>query len=133
MVLLKRLTKGSGAMNKMKGGIIDGFVDKIIHQECLLGLKQIPDNSVDCCITSPPYWGLRDYGADGQLCQESDFRDFISSLIEIFDEVKRVLKPTGTCFVNLGDTYNGNKIGNSDLKNKSANVGAALRCANFEN
>lgn len=86
-------------------------VNEIIQGDCLAVLKEMPDNSVDCCITSPPYWGLRDYGINGQLGGETDFRDFISNLVKIFNEVKRVIKPTGTCFVNLGDTYAGSGAG----------------------
>lgn len=91
------------------------FLNKIILQDCLSGIKQIPDGVVDCSITSPPYWGLRDYGVEGQLGNEDDFNDYISNLIEIYIEIRRVLKPTGTCFVNLGDTYGGS--GNGTTKN----------------
>lgn len=86
-------------------------VNIIYLEQCLSGLKKLPDNSIDCSISSPPYWGLRDYGAEGQLGQESDFKEFISKLIEIYSEIYRVLKPTGTCFVNLGDTYAGSGSG----------------------
>jgi len=74
-------------------------------------LKTFDVCSIDCCITSPPYWGLRDYGHDEQLGGEKHFKDFVSNLVLIFDEVKRVLKDTGTCFVNLGDTYGGSGSG----------------------
>jgi DNA modification methylase len=84
---------------------MQNFINKIINENCLSGLKQIPDGVIDCCVTSPPYWGLRDYGHDEQIGNEENFEDFISKLIEIYTEIKRVLKPTGTCFVNLGDTY----------------------------
>lgn len=96
-------------------------VNKIYNENCLTGLKKLPDNSVDCCITSPPYWGLRDYGHEEQLGSEKHFKDFVNNLCNVFDEIKRVLKDTGTCFVNLGDTYNGYKAGNSktELPNKS--------------
>jgi DNA modification methylase len=80
-------------------------IDKIITGNSLDVLKTLPDNSIDCCITSPPYWGLRDYGHDEQLGSEKHFKDFVINLCNVFDEVKRVLKPSGTCFVNLGDTY----------------------------
>jgi len=80
-------------------------INKIIEGNCLTVLKTLPDNSVDCCITSPPYWGLRDYGHEEQLGSEKHFRDFVNNLCNVFDEIKRVLKDTGTCFVNLGDTY----------------------------
>jgi site-specific DNA-methyltransferase (adenine-specific) len=79
--------------------------DTILLGNSLELLKTIPDNYIDCCITSPPYWGLRDYGHDEQLGSEKHFKDFVNNLCNVFDEVKRVLKPTGTCFVNLGDTF----------------------------
>ena len=86
----------------------------IIHlEQCLSGLKKLPENSVDCSISSPPYWGLRDYGAEGQLGQEANFKEFVAKLIEIYSEIYRVLKPTGTCFVNLGDTYGTGSGGDS--------------------
>ena len=68
-------------------------------------LKTISSESVDCVVTSPPYWALRDYGVEGQLGLEVTFQEYLEKLWTIFDEVYRVLKPTGTCFVNLGDTY----------------------------
>lgn len=80
-------------------------VNKILEGNCLTVLKTLPDNSIDCCITSPPYWGLRDYGHIEQLGQEKHFTEFVENLCNIFDEIKRVVKPTGSCFVNLGDTY----------------------------
>jgi len=67
-------------------------------------LKKLPDESVDCVVTSPPYWALRDYKIRGQLGLESSFDEYLEKLWKIFDEVYRVLKPTGTCWVNLGDT-----------------------------
>jgi len=90
------------------------FLNKIMLSDCLEGIKRMPDSSVDCCISSPPYWGLRDYGVDGQVGNETDFKEFVSKLIELYSEIQRVLKPTGTCFVNLGDTYNGTKQGNTE-------------------
>ena len=83
----------------------------IFNEDCLIGLQKLPDNSVDCCISSPPYWGLRDYGVDGQIGNENEFTDFINKLAEIYKEVYRVLKPEGTCYVNLGDTYMGGTAG----------------------
>lgn len=103
-------------------------VNKILQGNSLDVLKKLPDNSIDCCITSPPYWGLRDYGVAGQLGNEEHFNDFIENLCNVFDEVKRVLKDTGTCFVNLGDTYasgirakNGADVNTNDPKNPNAN------------
>lgn len=88
----------------------------ILHGDALTQLKTLQDESVDCVVTSPPYWALRDYGIEGQLGLEPTFQEFITKLCDIFDEVKRVLKKEGTCWVNLGDTYNGNKKGKTDKK-----------------
>jgi DNA modification methylase len=66
----------------------------------------LPDESVHCVVTSPPYWGLRDYGHQGQIGLEDDPRDFIDALVGVFREVRRVLRPDGTAWVNLGDSYN---------------------------
>jgi len=82
------------------------FLNKVLQIDWIKGLKKLPDESVDCCVTSPPYWRKRDYGVDGQLGQEPTFQEYIDKLIEGFIEVRRVLKPTGTCFVNLGDSFN---------------------------
>ena len=65
----------------------------------------MPDNSIDCVMTSPPYWNLRDYDHEGQLGLEPDVEEYIGRLCAVFDELKRVLKPTGTCWVNLADSY----------------------------
>src|SRR3990167_9805802 len=91
-------------------------VDKIICGDTLEVLKTFPDEFVDCVVTSPPYWGLRDYGVDGQMGLEPHFNEYMEKLIAIFDEIKRVLKKEGTIFVNLGDTYSGNKEGKTDAK-----------------
>lgn len=87
------------------------MINKIFNEDCLTGLKKLPDNSIDCCVSSPPYWGLRDYGVNGQVGNENDYVEFVDRLTEIYKEVYRVLKPEGTCFVNLGDTYAGSGSG----------------------
>lgn len=69
-------------------------------------LPTMPAESINCCISSPPYWALRDYGVVGQLGLEKTFEEYIDKLCTIYDEVKRVLCKDGTCWVNLGDTYN---------------------------
>lgn len=89
---------------------IDPFINQIICGDARRVLQQLPDESIDCVVTSPPYWALRDYGVKGQLGLEPTFQDYIAKLCDIFDEVKRVLKRTGTCWVNLGDTYGGSGI-----------------------
>lgn len=74
--------------------------------DCRALLAQLPDESIHCCVTSPPYWGLRDYGVDGQLGLEQTPEDYVAAMAAVFDEVRRVLRKDGTCWVNLGDTYN---------------------------
>lgn len=69
-------------------------------------LQTMPAESINCCISSPPYWSLRDYGVAGQLGLEKTFEEYIDKLCGIYDEVKRVLRPDGTCFVNLGTCFN---------------------------
>ena len=70
-------------------------------------LRSLPDSSVQCCITSPPYWGLRDYGVEGQLGLEPTPSAFVAALAEVFDEVRRVLSADGTLWLNISDTYIG--------------------------
>ena len=78
-------------------------------------LKELPDKSIDCCITSPPYYGLRDYGNNEQIGLEASPEDYVTDLLEVFKEVKRVLKDDGTFWLNIGDTYNGVKTGNTEI------------------
>lgn len=152
------------------------FIDKVFNEECLQGLKSLPDNSIDCCVTSPPYYALRDYGTghweggdpncphyrtskvsentatghkammdsghpvgdaiyksvcplcgairvDEQIGLEETPEEYIQKLTEVFMEVYRVLKPEGTLWLNIGDSYNGYK-GNAKSKyNDSEFVG----------
>ena len=79
--------------------------NKVYEGNSLDVLKTFPDESLDMCVTSPPYWGLRDYEMDEQLGLESTPEEFINNLCDIFDEVQRVLRPHGSCWVNLGDSY----------------------------
>jgi DNA modification methylase len=76
-----------------------------LQGDSLAVLKAIKSESIDCCVTSPPYWGLRDYGVDGQIGLESTPDAFVARLVDVFREVRRVLKTDGTCWVNLGDSY----------------------------
>jgi len=91
-------------------------------------LKTLPDGFFDMCVTSPPYWGLRDYAHDGQIGQENTPDEFIATLIGVFREVRRVLKDDGTCWINIGDSYAANRgSGASGIGAKQAtNVGANL-------
>lgn len=68
-------------------------------------LATLPDESVHTVVTSPPYWGLRDYGVAGQIGLEATPAEFVSTMVEVFREVRRVLRADGTCWVNLGDSY----------------------------
>ena len=83
-------------------------LNKIYNMDCLEGLKQLPDNSINCCVTSPPYFGLRDYGVEGQIGLEKTPEEYVAKMVEIFREVKRVLRDDGTLWLNLGDSYAGN-------------------------
>ena len=83
-------------------------IDKIYQGDCLEVLKTFEDNSIDCCVTSPPYYALRDYGVDGQIGLEETPEKYIERLTEVFMEVHRVLKPNGTLWLNIGDSYAGN-------------------------
>ncbi len=94
-------------------------LNKIHTGHALEILKTFPDASINMCITSPPYWGLRDYKTEpvkwqdgwlGELGTEPYFNAYINHLCDIFDEVKRVLKDDGTCWVNIGDTYLNKKL-----------------------
>lgn len=91
-------------------------LDKIINSECLSHLRTMQDECIDCVVTSPPYYGLRDYGFDGQVGLEDTPEEYVQRLVDIFHEVKRCLKPEGTLWLNLGDSYNGNKKCNTETK-----------------
>lgn len=107
-------------------------MNKIINKDCIEGMKELPDNSVDCCVTSPPYYGLRDYGNDGQIGLEETPELYVAKMVEVFEQVNRVLKVDGTLWLNLGDSYssqgggqvvnsiNDSRIGGSDTQNKGA-------------
>ena len=107
---------------------------QIINADVLDGLAQLPNESVDCCITSPPYWGLRDYGNEGQLGLEKTPEEYVAKLVSVFREVKRVLKPKGTLWLNLGDSYMSSGYGqseNNDPKNnktKGMNTRVIRKC-----
>lgn len=100
----------------------------LLQGDCLEKLKTLDDGSVQTCVTSPPYWGLRDYGVEGQLGLEKTPEEYVHSMVEVFSEVKRVLKDDGTLWLNLGDTYcgGGNNRGNSSpiSAKQGSNLGA---------
>ena len=94
---------------------------------CLDKLKELEEGSVQTCVTSPPYWGLRDYDDADQLGQEDHPEEFIERLTEIFMEVYRVLKNDGTLWLNIGDTYFGAKGGHWDGSNSITNVSSGTK------
>ncbi len=80
-------------------------VSTVFHGDAEVLLKKLPDDFFRCCITSPPYWGLRDYNAAGQIGAEADPQEYIQRLVSIFEEVRRVLTANGTLWLNIGDSY----------------------------
>ena len=78
---------------------------RIINADVMEGLRQLSDESVQCVVTSPPYWGLRDYGVPGQLGLEPTLGEHIDAMVQVFREVRRVLRKDGTLWLNYGDTY----------------------------
>ena len=96
-------------------------LNKIYQEPCLETLNKMDDNSIDCVITSPPYWQLRDYGYDGQWGLEPTFNEYLEHLWSMMDLIYKKLKPEGTVWINLGDTYStvsGNMKNPTDTKLK---------------
>ncbi len=89
-------------------------LNKIYTSDSEQGLKTLPDKSINCCVTSPPYFNLRNYGCDGQIGLEQSPEEYINKLVDVFREVKRVLKANGTLWVNIGDSYNGSGKAHGD-------------------
>lgn len=85
----------------------------ILQGDCRDVLPTLEAESVQCCVTSPPYWGLRDYGVSDQIGLEATPEDYVAALVEVFREVRRVLRPDGTLWLNLGDSYS-RHTGNGD-------------------
>lgn len=81
--------------------------DAIINRDALLALKELPDESVHCAVTSPPYYALRDYGLDAQIGREDTPEQYIEKLVAVFRELRRVLRSDGTFWLNIADTYCG--------------------------
>ena len=100
---------------------------RIIAGDCIEGLRTLPDASVHCCVTSPPYWGLRDYGHDGQIGLESTPEAYVARMVEVFREVRRVLREDGTLWLNLGDSY-GCKGGNNVTGLREQQFGKGNAC-----
>ena len=82
---------------------------RILRGDCLDRLRELPDESVHCCVTSPPYYGLRDYGVAGQIGLEPTLDAYLAKMVEVFREVRRVLRSDGTLWLNIGDSYAANR------------------------
>jgi site-specific DNA-methyltransferase (cytosine-N4-specific) len=99
--------------------------------DCRELLKQLPDGCIQTCVTSPPYWGLRDYGVDGQIGLEKTPEEYVETIVDVFNEVRRVLTDDATLWLNIGDTYARGKNGRSDedetsLRRRNRSYGTAL-------
>ncbi|CAI2936131.1 DNA-methyltransferase [Aminobacter niigataensis] len=88
--------------------------------DCLARLAEMPSDSVDCVVTSPPYWGLRDYGVDGQIGLEVTLNEHLAVMVLVFREIRRVLKPSGTLWINYGDCYAASPNGRSAADTKAS-------------
>lgn len=96
-------------------------INQIYNSECLSGLRKLPDNLINCCVTSPPYYGLRDYGNKEQIGLEKTPEEYIEKLVNVFHEVYRVLKPDGTLWINIGDSYAGSMKGAAQFPDNAMN------------
>ena len=113
---------------------IQTYINTVIQGDALKVLKHLPDNSIDCVITSPPYWQLRDYHWQGQWGLEPTYTEYLERLWLLMDEIYRVLKTSGTVWINLGDTYfgsgNGSGNPNSDFNQCKNKTGVAPKKPN---
>ncbi len=91
----------------------------VLQGDVIAMLRTLPDDHFGCVVTSPPYWGLRDYGVEGQLGLEPTLAEHLAKMVEVFNEVRRVLKPDGTCWVNYGDCYATSPNGRSAADTKA--------------
>ena len=104
---------------------MDGLT--ILVGDCREQLRTLAPESVDCVVTSPPYFGLRDYGVDGQIGREPSLKEYVAALVEVFGEVRKALKPTGTVWLNLGDCYATTPAGSTNVKVVTRDKGFQFR------
>jgi len=95
----------AGTVTRTRSKTMEMMMLRILNGDALEMLRTLPDESVNCCVTSPPYYGLRDYGAAGQIGLESTPEQYIERLVSVFREVRRVLRDDGTLWLNVGDSY----------------------------
>jgi DNA modification methylase len=107
---------------------------QIIPGDCIEGMRTLPDASVHCCVTSPPYWNLRNYNHAGQIGLEATPEAYVARMVEVFREVRRVLRGDGTLWLNLGDTYATPKEGSTQQCGglKDGDQGKRLREMKFK-
>jgi len=98
----------------------------ILCGDALTELRKLADESVNCCVTSPPYWGLRDYGVAGQLGLEKTPEEYVAHMVEVFRDVRRVLRSDGTLWLNLGDSYASDTKGSGGISRSSVLHGSSL-------
>lgn len=96
-------------------------INQIYNAECFTLLQSLPDKSINCCVTSPPYYGLRDYGNDAQIGLEKTPEEYIKKLVDVFHEVRRILRDDGTLWVNIGDSYAGSMKGAASYPENAMN------------
>jgi len=93
---------------------------RILQGDVMDGLRSLPENCVQCTVTSPPYFALRDYGVDGQIGLEATPEEFIDTMVRVFREVRRVTRPDGVLWLNLGDSYSGSSSSKGAVVNKNS-------------
>ena len=99
----------------------------IIEGDCIKGMATLPDGCVHTCVTSPPYWGLRDYGHDDQIGAEKTPEEFVENMVDVFREVRRILRDDGTVWLNLGDSYARNGGGVESRMNSIDKMGVGQK------
>ncbi|GHW85804.1 DNA methylase family protein [Vibrio cholerae] len=117
--------KSPGVEKILRNDFISITDSTIFEGDALTVLRRIPSNTVRCVVTSPPYWGLRDYGIEDQIGLEQSMQQFIHRLVAVFSEIKRVLTPDGTLWLNIGDGYTSGNRGYRapDKKNPARAMG----------
>ena len=109
--------------SEVGGAVMEQWLNRVHFGDCLETLRRMPDGIVNTCVTSPPYFGLRDYGHAGQIGLEPTPDEFIAKLVAVFREVRRVLRDDGTAWVNMGDSYAGGGGGNYNKTGVDSAVG----------
>jgi len=99
---------------------------KLIEGDCIAGMDGLADSTVHCCVTSPPYFGLRDYGCEGQIGLEQSPDEYVSRLVDVFRSVRRILRDDGTLWLNLGDSWASTAQGTFNAPQKMAGKNAGV-------